>query len=43
MPICPTELAKTGTRLELDLIEGRRPGEVTATVLFDPKGETLRV
>ncbi|HEY5269438.1 MAG TPA: FAD-dependent oxidoreductase [Anaerolineales bacterium] len=39
----PTELAKTGTRFELDLIEGRRQGEVTATVLFDPKGEHLRV
>ncbi|TSA47096.1 MAG: FAD-dependent oxidoreductase [Chloroflexi bacterium] len=39
----PTELAKTGTRFELNLIEGRRQGEVTATVLFDPKGEHLRV
>jgi 4-methylaminobutanoate oxidase (formaldehyde-forming) len=39
----PTELAKTGTRFELNLIEGRRQGEVTATVLFDPKGERLRV
>ena len=38
----PMELAKAGTRLELDLIEGRRQGEVTATVLFDPKGERLR-
>jgi glycine cleavage system T protein len=38
----PMELAKTGTRFELDLIEGRRYGEVTATVLFDPKGERLR-
>ncbi len=37
------ELAKTGTRFELNLIEGRRQGEVTATVLFDPKGEHLRV
>jgi 4-methylaminobutanoate oxidase (formaldehyde-forming) len=39
----PMELAKAGTRLEMDLIEGRCQGEVTATVLFDPKGERLRV
>jgi glycine cleavage system T protein len=38
----PIELAKNGTRFELNLIEGRRQGEVTATVLFDPKGERLR-
>ena len=38
----PPELAKAGTRFEFDLIEGRRQGEVTATVLFDPKGERLR-
>ncbi len=38
----PTELAEAGTRFELNLIEGRRQGEVTATVLFDPKGEHLR-
>ena len=38
----PIELAKTGTRLDIDLIEGRRPAEVTSTVLFDPKGERLR-
>ncbi|MGA7194057.1 MAG: FAD-dependent oxidoreductase [Anaerolineales bacterium] len=37
----PIELAKAGNRFELDLIEGRRFGEVTATVLFDPKGERL--
>jgi hypothetical protein len=37
------ELAKSGTRLEVDLIEGSFPGEVTATVLFDPKGERVRV
>ncbi|HEY9153039.1 MAG TPA: FAD-dependent oxidoreductase [Anaerolineales bacterium] len=37
----PIELAKAGNRFELDLIEGRRYGEVTATVLFDPKGERL--
>jgi glycine cleavage system aminomethyltransferase T len=39
----PLELAKAGTRLEMDLIEGIHPGEVTATVLFDPKGDRLRV
>jgi len=38
----PVELAKQGNRFELDLIEGRRTGEVTATVLYDPKGERLR-
>jgi 4-methylaminobutanoate oxidase (formaldehyde-forming) len=38
----PIELAKPGNRFELDLIEGRRYGEVTATVLYDPKGERLR-
>jgi len=38
----PAELATRGTRLELDLIEGRHPGEVTASVLLDPKGERLR-
>ncbi|HEY5270528.1 MAG TPA: aminomethyltransferase family protein, partial [Anaerolineales bacterium] len=39
----PMELAKIGTRLEVDLIEGRFQGAVTATVLFDLKGEHLRV
>ena len=39
----PMELAKAGTRLEMDLIEGRRQGEVATTVLFDPKGEHLRL
>jgi glycine cleavage system T protein len=39
----PLELAKAGARLEMDLIEGHRQGEVTATVLFDPKGERLRI
>jgi len=38
----PTKLAKAGTRVELELIEGRYQGEVTGTVLFDPKGERLR-
>ena len=39
----PMELAKAGTRLEMELIEGRCQGEVTASVLFDPKGEHLRM
>jgi 4-methylaminobutanoate oxidase (formaldehyde-forming) len=39
----PVELAKAGTSIEVDLIEGRRPAKVTATVLFDAKGERLRV
>jgi glycine cleavage system T protein len=38
----PVEIAKAGTRVEMDLIEGRFQGEVTATVLLDPKGEHLR-
>ena len=38
----PVDIAQTGTRLEVDLIEGRFQGEVTTTVLFDPKGERLR-
>ena len=38
----PIELAKQGNRFSVDLIEGRREAEVTASVLFDPKGERLR-
>lgn len=38
----PTELAKQGNRFMIDLIEGRREAEVTASVLFDPKGERAR-
>ncbi|MFN8411323.1 MAG: FAD-dependent oxidoreductase [Anaerolineales bacterium] len=38
----PTELAKQGNRFIIDLIEGRRQAEVTASVLFDPKGERAR-
>ena len=38
----PTELAKRGNRFSVDLIEGRREAEVTASVLFDPKGERAR-
>lgn len=38
----PIELAKAGPHLDIELLEGRRSGQVTATVLFDPKGERLR-
>jgi len=38
----PVELSKIGSRVEVELIEGRYQGEVTAMVLFDPKGERLR-
>jgi 4-methylaminobutanoate oxidase (formaldehyde-forming) len=37
----PIELAKVGARFEAELIEGRKMVEVTATVLFDAKGERL--
>ena len=38
----PLALAKPGTRLEVELIEGRTIAEVTAGVLYDPKGEKLK-
>jgi 4-methylaminobutanoate oxidase (formaldehyde-forming) len=38
----PIELAKQGNRFTVDLIEGRQEAEVTASVLFDPKGERAR-
>lgn len=38
----PIELAKKGERFTVELIEGRREAEVTANVLYDPKGEKLR-
>lgn len=38
----PVEIAKPGTRVEVELIEGCQQGEVTPIVLFDPKGERLR-
>ena len=38
----PTELSKIGNRFSLNLIEGQREAEVTASVLFDPKSERLR-
>jgi glycine cleavage system T protein len=39
----PVEIAKVGTRVEFDLIEGRYQGQVTPNVLLDPKGERLRM
>ena len=38
----PVELAKAGNRVEVELIEGRYMAEVTATLLYDPKGEKLK-
>ena len=38
----PVELAKQGNRFIVELIEGHHEAEVTASVLFDPKGEKLR-
>jgi glycine cleavage system aminomethyltransferase T len=38
----PIELAKQGNRFIVDLIESRHEAEVTASVLFDPKGERAR-
>jgi glycine cleavage system aminomethyltransferase T len=38
----PLELSKAGTRVEVELLEGKFIAEVTATVLYDPKGEKLR-
>ena len=38
----PADLAKQGNRFTIELIEGRREAQVTAPVLFDPKGERLR-
>jgi glycine cleavage system T protein len=38
----PLDLAKTGTRVEVELIEGRAMAEVTSPVLYDPKGEKLK-
>jgi len=38
----PTEMAKPGTKVDVELIEGMRVAEVTASVLYDPKGEKLK-
>jgi 4-methylaminobutanoate oxidase (formaldehyde-forming) len=38
----PLELSKAGSRVDVELLEGKYIAEVTATVLYDPKGEKLR-
>jgi len=38
----PQELSKVGSKVEVELIEGRYTAEVTSTVLYDPKGEKLK-
>ena len=38
----PLELSKPGSRVEVELLEGKIIAEVTAAVLYDPKGEKLR-
>jgi glycine cleavage system aminomethyltransferase T len=38
----PIELSKPGCRVEVELLEGEFSAEVTASVLYDPKGEKLR-
>jgi len=35
-------LSKAGTRVDVELIEGKYVAEVTSTALYDPKGEKLR-
>jgi len=39
----PMELAKVGTRLDLDVFDAIHTAEVTPSVLLDPKGEKLRM
>jgi glycine cleavage system aminomethyltransferase T len=39
----PPELAKIGTRLDVDVFDAVHKAEVAPTVLLDPKGERLRV
>ena len=38
----PLELSKAGSKVEVELIEGKYIAEVTSTVLYDMKGEKLR-
>jgi 4-methylaminobutanoate oxidase (formaldehyde-forming) len=38
----PLELAKTGTRLDVDVFDAVHPAQVCPNVLVDPKGERLR-
>lgn len=39
----PLELAKTGTKLDIDVFDAVHPAVVSASVLVDPKGERLRM
>jgi len=39
----PLDLAKAGTGVQVELIEGKYIAQVTSTVLYDPKGEKLRI
>ncbi len=39
----PPELAKVGTRLDVDVFDAVHKAEVSPTILLDPKGERLRV
>jgi 4-methylaminobutanoate oxidase (formaldehyde-forming) len=38
----PLALAKAGSSVDVELIEGMRVAEVTPSVLYDPKGEKLK-
>ena len=38
----PMALAKTGTRVVVDVFDAVHPAEVAPSVLLDPKGEKLR-
>lgn len=38
----PLDLAKVGTKLEIDIFGQRVPAEVAPTALYDPKGERVR-
>jgi 4-methylaminobutanoate oxidase (formaldehyde-forming) len=39
----PPELAKVGTRLDVDVFDAVHKAEVSRAILLDPKGERLRV
>ncbi len=39
----PLELAKTGTKLDIDVFDAVHPAIVSASVLVDPRGERLRM
>jgi 4-methylaminobutanoate oxidase (formaldehyde-forming) len=38
----PLDLAKVGTKLEIDIFGERYPAQVVPTALFDPKGERVK-